>query len=304
MIKKTDLIPVIAIAVLVPVIIFGIVGSVKQQRTQESEQARDEEQFVLVRSYLTETIPKNMEEAYEKSSDDLITGAECSVRFKTEDETEGAETEDEFHSQFQGIFTVNLTARGSFDNLNTYEQSQKLQGYARNAYWFARDLFYEFPDYAYTAENSTYPLYLTIGDVTIDFEQDWEFDVWVKTPSNTYEYYAFGAPMFDGYEINGKYTVVKDEDEEVTKAKKSRNSSSSTGSARSSYGSSSGSGTRHSYLGTSGSDSSSGSDYTYDNADDYADENYEDYMDSGEFDNEDDAWEAAYDDFEDGDADW
>lgn len=176
-----------------------------------------------------------------------------------------------------------------------------MQGYARHAYWNARDLFYEFPDYAYTAENSTYPLYLTIGDVTIDFEQDWEFDVWVKTPSNIYEYYAFGAPMFDGYEINGKYTAVKDEDEEAARAKKSGSTSRSSGSA-SSYGNSSGSGARHSYSGSSGSDSSSGSDY--DNADDYADENYEDYMDSGEFDNEDDAWEAAYDDFEDGVADW
>lgn len=222
MMKKTDLIPIIAIAVLVLVIAFGTVESVKQQRTQESAQARDAEQFALVRRYLTETIPKNMEEAYEKSTDDLITGAECSVRFKTEDETEGAETEDEFHSQFQGIFTVNLTARGSFDRLNTYEQSQKLQGYARNAYWNARDLFYEFPDYTHKAEKSTYPLYLTIGDVTIDFEQDWEFDVWVKTPSNTYEYYTFGAPMFDGYEINGKYTAVKDEDEKAVKSEEVR----------------------------------------------------------------------------------
>lgn len=312
MMKKTDLIPIIAIVALVMVVAFGVKGSMKQQRVQESEQARDAEQFALVRSYLTETIPKNVEEAYENSNDDLITGAKCSVRFKTRDESEGAETEDEFHSQFQGIFTINLTAKGSFDRLNTYEQSQKLQEYARNAYWYARDLFYEFPDYTYKAEKSTYPLYLTIGDVTIDFEQDWEFDVWVKTPRNTYEYYAFGSPMFDGYEINGKYTSVKDEDEEAAKAKKSGNSSGSSGSARSSSGSSSGSGARHSYSGSSGSYShsysgpsgsysSSGSDY--DSADDYADENYEDYMDSGEFDNEDDAWDAAYDDFEDGDAD-
>lgn len=301
------MIPVIAIVVLVMVVAFGVKGSVKQQRTQESEQARDAEQFALVRSYLTETIPKNVEEAYEKSDDELITGAECSVRFKTWDESEGAETEDEFHSQFQGIFTVNLTARGSFDSLNTYEQSQKLQGYARHAYWNARDLFYEFPDYTYKAEKSTYPLYLTIEGVTIDFEEDWEFDVWVRTPHNTYEYYAFGAPMFDGYEINGKYTGVKDEDEEAGTSKKSGStsiSSGSSGSARSGYGSSSASGIRHSYSGSSESYSSSGSDYTYDHADDYADENYEDYMDSGEFDNEDDAWDAAYDDFEDGDADW
>ena len=41
-----------------------------------------------------------------------------------------------------------------------------------------------------------------------------------------------------------------------------------------------------------------------DSADDYADDNYEDYMDSGEFDSEDEAWNAANDDFEDGDADW
>lgn len=300
--KKTELIPVITIVMLVPVAIFGTVRSVKQQRVQESEQARDAEQFALVRSYLTETLPEKMEEAYENSNDDLITGAECSVRFKTWDESEGVETEDEFHSQFQGIFTIILTAKGSFDRLNTYEQSQKLQGYARNAYWYARDLFYEFPDYAYTAEGSTYPLYLTIGDVTIDFGQDWEFDVWVRTSHNTYEYYTFGASMFDGYEINGKYTAVKDEDKEAATSKKSRSSSSSPGSARSSYGNSSGSGSRHSYSGSSGSYSSSGSDY--DSADDYADENYEDYMDSGEFDNEDDAWDAAYDDFEDGDADW
>ena len=99
MIKKTDLIPAIAIAILVPVIIFGVVRSVKQQRTQESEQVRDAEQFALVRSYLTETIPKNMEENYENSNDDLITGAECSVRFKTWDETEGEETEDEFDNE-------------------------------------------------------------------------------------------------------------------------------------------------------------------------------------------------------------
>lgn len=302
MMKKKYLLPVIAIAAVFMVAGFSVRESVKQQRMQESEQARDAEQFALVRSYLTETLPKKMEEAYQNSSDELITSVKCSVRFKTEDETEGAETEDEFHSQFQGIFTTNLTARGSFDSLNTYEQSQKLQGYARNAYWEARQLFYEFPDYAYSERNSSSPSYLMIEDTIIDFNQDWEFDVWVKAPRNTYEYYAFGAPMFDGYEINGHYTGVKDEDEEAAKAKKSGSSTSSSGSARSSYGSSSGSGTRHSYSGSSGSYSSFGSDY--DNADDYADENYEDYMDSGEYDNEDDAWEAAYDDFEDGDADW
>lgn len=48
----------------------------------------------------------------------------------------------------------------------------------------------------------------------------------------------------------------------------------------------------------------SGTTQLHTSADDYADDNYEDYMDSGEFDNEDDAWDAAYDDFEDGDADW
>lgn len=192
--KKPILIPIFVIAAAALAIGFGVSSGLKQaaeaQHVYESEQACDAEQFALVRNYLTETIPKNMEEVYEKPDDELIIGAECSVRFKTGDETERAETEDEFHSQFQGIFTVNLTARDTFDRLNIYEQSQKLQGYARNSYWFARDLFYEFPEYTHKAEKSTYPLYLTIGDVTIDFERDWEFDVWVRTPRNTYEYYT------------------------------------------------------------------------------------------------------------------
>lgn len=292
MIKKTTLITILAVAAIAIGTVFGVRANEKQaaedQRIYESEQARDAEQLALVRSYLTETYPEKLKEAYENSDSELIKGAECSVRFKTGDETEGAETEDEFHGKFQGICTVNLTVEDSFDELNTYEQSQKLQDYARDAFWQAKQLFYEFPDYAYMEGSSSYPLYLVIGDTTIDFNHDWEFDIWAKTLRNTYEYYAFGAPMFDGYEINGKYTAVKDEDKEAATSKKSGSSGGSSS---------------HSYSGSSsGSYSSSSSDYS--SADDYADDNYEDYMDSGEFDNEDDAWDAAYEDFEDGDADW
>ena len=156
MMKKTTLIPILAVAAIAIGTVFGVRANEKQaaedQRIYESEQARDAEQLALVRSYLTETYPEKLKEAYENSDSELIKGAECSVRFKTGDETEGAETEDEFHGQFQGICTVNL---------------QKLQDYARDAFWQAKQLFYEFPDYAYMEGSSSYPLYLVIGDTTV-----------------------------------------------------------------------------------------------------------------------------------------
>ena len=110
MMKKTTLIPILAVAAIAIGTVFGVRANEKQaaedQRIYESEQARDAEQLALVRSYLTETYPEKLKEAYENSDSELIKGAECSVRFKTGDETEGAETEDEFHGQFQGICTV------------------------------------------------------------------------------------------------------------------------------------------------------------------------------------------------------
>ena len=115
--------------------------------------------------------------------------------------------------------------------------------------------------------------------LVVDYRKERHHDVFIETPKHVYQY----SYMYDDlFIMDGESVFLMDE---KSRWNRNRNKSGSGAGVSSGYGGGSGSGTR------------GGSGYRYTDADDYADEHYEDYMEEGY--DYDDAYDAAYDDWDD-----